>query len=262
LETPTALAVRACRMALKRAGIMPEQLGLILGDRSTALYTVPAEAQLVAGTLRLKIPAYDTNSGGVGLPFFLNMLSKWRPAAVPEYVLCFSTNAPTLAVNYSGVQESCYFGDGAGAAVVSFTRQGKLRLAAAYWENDLKAEPPFSLPLTEHLKVGLEELAAVQRGRIGKIRMGLSSRNGGLKEGTKLVEASVSSQWRGGIGTGGAEAGVSPWNGLSNYGEILGSAAFCVLSECWEDLGLNEDLCVMVPGVGLGFGGVLFSRHE
>ena len=259
LETPTELAVRACRMALARAGITPDQLGLVLGDGCSALQTVPAEGQRVAGALGLKVPAYDANSGGVGLPFFMNMLSKWQPEAVPEYVLCFSTNATTSAVNYNDLGAGACFGDGAGAAVISLRHQGKLRLEAAFWENDLNAESIIRLPLTEHLEVRLEGVAALQDQRVEKIRAGVDRRSCGRGAEAKVAAVRVSPLWRAGMEGKGGISGVEPWPGVRNYGEILGSAAFCVLAESWDELNLNENLCVIVPGVGLGFGGVLFS---
>ena len=262
LETPTEMAVRACRMALFRAGIAPEEVGLILGESCTALQSVPAEAQRVAGAFGLKIPAYDVSSAGVGLPFMLDLVGKWRPEAAPDYVLCFSSNTPTQAVHYSGGREALYFGDAAGAAVVSLSRRGKLRVLSSLWENNLLDDDPAVLPLAGHLSVNFELLAFVHKQRIermaGIIGLGDGAEAGACQSALTFSSPVLCRDFNMVCG----DTGYALWQGVCAYGETLGSAGFCVLAEGWDQACLQQKLCLMVPGLGAGYGGVVVDGGE
>ena len=80
--SPTVLAVQAANQALSRAGICIEQVGLLLADTATPYQTCPSEAQRIAGALGVKIPAYDIIAGSAALPFYLELLSSWKPERI------------------------------------------------------------------------------------------------------------------------------------------------------------------------------------
>jgi len=57
-HTPTTLAVAACTMALERAGLRGQDIGLVLANCCTPLQTMPAEEQriaILAARLRVSI---------------------------------------------------------------------------------------------------------------------------------------------------------------------------------------------------------------
>lgn len=127
--SPTRLGVEAATVALSRAGITIEQVGLVLADCATPYQTCPSEAQRIAGSFGVKVPAYDLTSGAAAVPVFFNLLSSWREDRVPDYVLCVSTNTPSPHIRYGSDRVAAsVFGDAACAFVVSRKHQGLWRL--------------------------------------------------------------------------------------------------------------------------------------
>lgn len=135
VASPTTLAVSASLQALERAGVTPEQIGLIIADTATAYQTCPSEAQRIGGALAIKIPAYDIVAGSASLPVYLELLSSWKPERLPDYILCVSTNTLSQHVSFSGPALPAYlYGDAAAAFVLSPRHAGKFKIVDSYLE--------------------------------------------------------------------------------------------------------------------------------
>lgn len=255
---PTEIAVRACREALARAGIDAERVGLVVGEAVLPAELVPAEAQRVAGSLGLKVPAFDIATSGAGLPFYLDLLSRWRSAAVPECVLCFSLASITPAVDYRG--GGLGFGDGAGAAVVSPSLPGKLRLERSFvrWADG----PPASfvnLPANGHARFDLEGWRGTRWERMREIIERLEARGWLQSGGSRLLASRLPPEVRARLieeqGIGGA--------GLvclaDRRGEMLGAGSFCALAEEWSSFEAPGFAVIAEAGCGRVYGGVVLA---
>jgi 3-oxoacyl-[acyl-carrier-protein] synthase III len=131
---------RAAREAIERAGILPEQVGLVMAESLTPVETTPAESQRVAGRLGIKVPAYDITSGLGVLPWQLSILTRWRLERLPEYLICVATNAPTQRIQFGAGVEPWVFGDGAAAAV--FTTKPSKGLSVIHSETFVQSKVP------------------------------------------------------------------------------------------------------------------------
>lgn len=141
--SPTTLGVEAAKNALMRAGISIEQVGLVVADCGTPYQTCPSEAQRIAGAFGVKIPAYDLSGGPAAVPMFFNIISSWREDRVPEYVLCVSTNTPSLHVAYGSDRVSAgVFGDAACAFVISRKHRGAWRVVSTSASTDSVRRTP------------------------------------------------------------------------------------------------------------------------
>jgi 3-oxoacyl-[acyl-carrier-protein] synthase-3 len=119
LYTNADLAQRAAEMAMARAGVKPEQIGLVISGSSAPRILCPAEASFVAKQLAIEAPCWDVNSACSTFLTHLYNLSLMDPAKLPEFVLITQTEQLTSAVDYSDRSSSVLFGDGAAAAVIS-----------------------------------------------------------------------------------------------------------------------------------------------
>ncbi|HMO01630.1 MAG TPA: hypothetical protein PKD37_03145 [Oligoflexia bacterium] len=146
-DTPTNLAERAARMALERANLKPEDIGLVIGDCITPLETTPSEGQRLAGRLGLKVPSFDLSTPFGALALQLEALNMISPAKLPDYVLLVSANTPTTRVNYSrGQADALYLGDAAAAVVCSYNQRAGIKLKEiACWQ--IEREEFFCAPL-------------------------------------------------------------------------------------------------------------------
>lgn len=122
------LGFQASKMALERAGITAEAIGLVIGESSTPVETTPSEAQRIASKLDLRCPAYDVVTGCSAFALHMQALLSWRPETLPDYVLCVYVNTPTTRVDYREGKAGWYVGDAAAAVVVSTRHEAPLKV--------------------------------------------------------------------------------------------------------------------------------------
>lgn len=113
------MAAFAAKMALERAGLKPEAIGLVVSGSSSPDNIAPAEASAVAAELGIEVPCFDLNSACSSFGMEMNFLSRMQPDALPPYILVVNTECLTKSVNYADRSVAVLFGDGSSAAVVS-----------------------------------------------------------------------------------------------------------------------------------------------
>lgn len=109
----------AAEMALGRAGIARDQIGLVIAGSSRPEMSSPADACAIADALELEVPSFDINSACTSMWAALYMLSMMRPEALPEFILLVTPESLTTTVDYSDRSASVLWGDCTTAAVVS-----------------------------------------------------------------------------------------------------------------------------------------------
>ena len=72
---------RAAEMALARAGIDKDQIGLVIAGSSRPEMSSPADACAIADALELEVPSFDINSACTSMWAALYMLSMMREEA-------------------------------------------------------------------------------------------------------------------------------------------------------------------------------------
>jgi 3-oxoacyl-[acyl-carrier-protein] synthase-3 len=119
---------RAAEMALQRAGIDKDQIGLVIAGSSRPEMSSPADACAIADALDLEVPAFDINSACTSMWAALYMLSMMRPEALPELILLVTPESLTTTVDYSDRSASVLWGDGTTAAVLSTRLPGQAQI--------------------------------------------------------------------------------------------------------------------------------------
>jgi 3-oxoacyl-[acyl-carrier-protein] synthase-3 len=143
---------RAAEMALRRAGIGPTDVGLVIAGSSVMDTTTPAEACNIARALGIEAPALDVNSACTSFFAQLWMLSLMRPEALPPYVLLVVSEAVTRAVDYTDRASAVLWGDGSAAAVVSTRVPGRARIVAPRLESSPEGADRVVVPRTGHFR--------------------------------------------------------------------------------------------------------------
>jgi 3-oxoacyl-[acyl-carrier-protein] synthase-3 len=119
---------RAAALALERAGITAEQIGLVIAGGCCSDYAIPAEACRVAAELGIGAPAIDVNSACSSFGVHMHFLAMMRPEALPDFVLVVQPENTTRVVDYSDRNNAVLWGDGSSAAVVSARVPSRLRV--------------------------------------------------------------------------------------------------------------------------------------
>ncbi len=118
-DTASTLAIAAGRAALKRAGLKPRDLDLIIVATVTGDYTFPATANLVQDALGAKCPSFDIQAACSGWIYGMVMAHQFISTGAMKHILVIGVEILTRITNFEDRSTCVLFGDGAGAAVLS-----------------------------------------------------------------------------------------------------------------------------------------------
>ena len=145
------LGARAAEMALSRAGVALQDVGLVLaGNSASDTHTCPAEACNVAAALGLEVPSLDVHSACTSFYAQLFLLSLMDPERLPDYVLLVVPETLTTTVDYNDRATAVLWGDGAAAAVLSMRHPAPLQVVGNSLESSPKARDKVMIPRGGH----------------------------------------------------------------------------------------------------------------
>lgn len=121
-ESAASLAAEAGRRALDRAGLSLNDVDCLVAASATTDQAMPSNAALIHAELGLStrgVPAFDINASCLGFLAALDNLS-W-PLAAGHYrcLLLVAADLASCSLDWSQLESSAIFGDGAAAAVLS-----------------------------------------------------------------------------------------------------------------------------------------------
>ncbi len=132
-EAPSDMACEAAVCCLNDAGMDKAEIDLIVVACATPDHSQPAVACLVQeklGVADRKCPAFDVNSVCAGFVFALNVAQGMMIGAPKQFrnVLVIGTDAFSKILNWSDRRTCIFFGDGAGAVLLSHTDKTEQRI--------------------------------------------------------------------------------------------------------------------------------------
>jgi 3-oxoacyl-[acyl-carrier-protein] synthase-3 len=120
------LAFDAAEAALKKAGITPDKVGLIIVATVTPDMVFPATACLLQQQLGAKnAGAFDLEAGCTGFLYGLAVGGQFVQSSTYDYVLIVGVDILSRLVNWEDRNTCVLFGDGAAAVVLGPCRQGQ-----------------------------------------------------------------------------------------------------------------------------------------
>jgi 3-oxoacyl-[acyl-carrier-protein] synthase III len=124
-EKPSDMAYKASLEALNRSNISPQELGAIVLATETPDMAMPATACILLDMLGVKgIPAFDLNAACSGWLYALSIARGMIVSGVADNILVVSTELQSQIIDKTDMETCFLLGDGAGAAVLSGSRDG------------------------------------------------------------------------------------------------------------------------------------------
>ena len=128
-EATAAFAAAAGAHATKDAGMLPDDLDLVLVSTCTPDMPVPGSAPLVQATLGAsRAGAFDLNAGCTGFVYGLAVGSSLVEGGTAANVLVCGADTLSRITNYTDRTTAVLFGDGAGAVVLGPSSSGSSRV--------------------------------------------------------------------------------------------------------------------------------------
>lgn len=126
-ELPSHMGAAAAKIALQKAGIHPEQIGLVLVCTMTPDYTSPSTAALIQHAIgATSAAAVDIQAACTGFLYGLSMAKAYVESGLSPYVLVIASEKMSSIMDYTDRNTCVLFGDGAAAAVVAGEGRGLL----------------------------------------------------------------------------------------------------------------------------------------
>jgi 3-oxoacyl-[acyl-carrier-protein] synthase-3 len=118
-ESAEQMAAKACKQALKAAGVKKRDVDLLIVGTFTGNWDIPNPAIRVCHLLGIhNIPAFPINTACAGFVYGIATAYSMIRSDMAETALVVSAEALTGVVDFSDPKTAILFGDGAGAAVV------------------------------------------------------------------------------------------------------------------------------------------------
>lgn len=259
LQTPTEMGVRAAEMALEKAGLSWEDIGLILGDGMTPVQTTPGESQRVGQASGLKIPAYDLFTSSAGFALTCHTLNSWKKERTPDYVLSVSTHTPTQLVDYSKGHERFVYGDGASAVIFSSSNPGIFSIEDSVFKTDISAGTFIKFNILGHAYYDKDKLHPLVIERTSELYTECVNKN-------KLENPLVLLSTTDGTVCSSVVDSLSLNEDrvieiVSSKGNLLSAGTVCALSEQLPSINSGEQVvCALAKGA-VSFGYVLLKRN-
>jgi 3-oxoacyl-[acyl-carrier-protein] synthase-3 len=245
-------ARRASLHALKRAGLAPADIGMVIAGGCTTDGVIPAEACRVAAALGIDALAFDISSACSSFGTQLHLLSKMAER-LPPFVLVVNPENTTRVVNYADRASAVLWGDGTSATIVSSSVPSRVKVTGTMAASSPAGWDAVTIPRFSHFR---QEGSTVQRFAI-KTTVAVASE---LLEGARARAAE-----RGGVVRFvGHQANRlmldavaqriqvgAHWHNVESFGNTGAAGAPIVLSQRWDDLADGDVVVVVVVGSGL-----------
>ncbi|MGT2907378.1 3-oxoacyl-[acyl-carrier-protein] synthase III C-terminal domain-containing protein [Streptococcus dentiloxodontae] len=126
-ETQLQLAVEACQKALDKAGIVIQDIDLLVSASAVGIQPIPCTAALIHEQLAkvTSIPAMDINTTCTSFVTALDVVSHFIAAGSYQRVLVVSSEIGSRGLNPNQKESYELFGDGAAAFIFEATEQEK-----------------------------------------------------------------------------------------------------------------------------------------
>ena len=262
LQSNAELGAAAAELALSRAGIERERIGMVIAGNSASDTHSPAEACNVAHALGLEVPAFDVQSACTSFYTQLYLLSMMRSECLPDFVLLVAPETLTTTVDYSDRASAVLWGDAAAAAVVSLRHRAPRQVLSVELDSSPAGRDKVVVPRGGHFR---QEGRTVQMFGIKRMTRSLERLRSefecsdrhfhfvGHQANLRMLESVR------------VQAGVAPEYHHTNaewFGNTGAASAASVLSMQWEKWTPHDDVAVVGVGSGLTWASYLVRFED
>jgi 3-oxoacyl-[acyl-carrier-protein] synthase-3 len=253
----------AARMAIGRAGISTDAIGLVISGSSAPDMLTPAEAAMIADELGIEAPCFDLNSACTTFGMQIDFLSRMTATALPLYVLLVNPENITRSIDYTDRGTAVLFGDGSTAAVVSKTIPSPMSFTACECGTRTADCRKVAIPRLGHFR---QEGSAVQGFAIRRATESVRLLQGVFPavNGHRFIFIGHQANL-GMLRTVCERTGISEenhWHNVTECGNTGASGAPAVLSGCWDDLRKGDHVAVALVGGGLTWVHLMLKVEE
>jgi 3-oxoacyl-[acyl-carrier-protein] synthase-3 len=254
-------AAAAARMAIDRAGLKPDDIGLVISGCCAPEHTTPAEAATVAAELGIDAPCLDVNSACTTFGMQIDLLDRMKADRLPSFVLAVQPENFTRSIDFSDRSSAVLFGDASTAAVLSTTVKARAAFLESNSGTNARRWGRVTIPPAGHFR---QDGHAVQGFAIRRMTESVRSLRTAPKAGKGFRFIGHQANL-GALRTVCERTGIPEaehWFNVDRFGNTGCAGAPSVLSEHWEELRSGDRVAICLVGAGLTWVYLLLAVEE
>ncbi|MEN8162784.1 MAG: ketoacyl-ACP synthase III [Acidobacteriota bacterium] len=252
----------AARMAVARAGININDIGMVVAGGVAPDTVSPAEACNIANELELEVPAFDVNSACTSHIAAMHVLAGMRPEVLPPYVLVVASERTTCSVDYNDRAGAILWGDGSIATVLSPTIPGSAVITGTRLASSPAGADKVVLPRTGLFR---QEGRTVQTFAIKRTTKILREMIGEYSDAERRLHFIGHQANRGMLQSVCRLTGLPEdrhHTNVEHFGNTAAAGSPSVISQRWDSWTGGDDIAVIGVGSGLTWGGFMIRFGE
>jgi 3-oxoacyl-[acyl-carrier-protein] synthase-3 len=256
------LCTQAARLAIERAGISANEVGMVLSGSSAGDDHSPATACGIARQLELEVPAFDVQSACTSFYVQLWMLAQMREDALPDYVLVTGCDSLTTTVDYNDRASAVLWGDGGAAAIVSTRHASSARVLGNTVESSPAGYDKVLIPRVGHFS---QEGRTVQMFGIKRMTRCVRALRDQFEDRSRVFHFVGHQANLRMLESVRDKCDIAPENHHTNaewFGNTGAASAASVLSQNWDKWSPRDDIAVAGVGSGLTWASYLLRFEE
>lgn len=257
-----ATAAPAVEMALARAGLQSQDVGMVIAGGCSPECSLPANAALIADSLGIKAECLDVQSACSTFIMQLHLLNRMKVDALPDYILCVIPENWTKTIDYSDRRTAVLIGDATVATIVSLRKPSKYKVTYTTMESDPSGWDKVMTPTGGYFH---QKGSAVQKFAIKKTLATIDHllNNAGFNsQQDYFISHQANLRMLESVCRLAAISNERHWHNVEKYGNCGAAGAPSVLSQHWSDLQPFMRLGMVVVGAGLTWGGLMLEVGE
>ncbi|MCG8571635.1 MAG: ketoacyl-ACP synthase III [Spirochaetes bacterium] len=260
LYTNAQTGASAAEMAIARAGITKEEIGLVISGSCTPQSCCPAEACTIANQLEIEVPCFDLNSACSTIGMQMNFINTMQPDKLPQYILLVQPENNTRHIDYRDRSTAVLWGDCSTAVVVSTQIPSPFRIQHSMIQSSPAGQEKVVFDINGHFR---QDGKSVQKFAIRK-SVALIEHFKQFIEPEKINQVKMIGHQANLVMLNSivTRTNINPENhyfNINKYGNCGAAGSVSVLSENIEQFKTGDNIIVAVVGSGLTWTGFLIE---
>ncbi|MGK0485489.1 MAG: 3-oxoacyl-[acyl-carrier-protein] synthase-3 [Myxococcota bacterium] len=256
------LGQRAAEMAMQRAKVTKDQIGMVICGGCAPDFAIPAEGARIAELLEIEATSFDIGSACTSFFAAINMLSMMDPSKLPNFVLVIASEVMTRTVNYDDRNSAVLWGDAASAAVISTRIPGRAEIIGSNLESSPAGQSKVVIPRLGFFE---QDGRAVQMFAIRKTIAGVNQLHDDFSDDDRnfnFVGHQANLRMLENVSRKCEIPNERHHYNVDWYGNTGAASGVSVVSMNWEKWQPNDDIAMVGVGSGLTWGRYLIRMTQ
>ncbi len=255
LYTNAQTGAQAANLAMKRAGISPNQIGMVISGGCSPEYLIPAEACILASELNLEATAFDLSSACSSFAAQIHFLRGMRTESLPDFILLMSCENNTRSVDYRDRGTAILWGDCSAATIVSKKVPSKMRVTLSTLSSDPSGWMKVKIPAGGHFsQSGAQVQSFAIRKTLATLEILQKQAHSGFKQ-NYFIGHQANLRMLNQVCEKARISKQMHLHNVEDFGNCGAAGAPSVLSQNWDRFQSGDQITVALVGSGLTWSG-------